>query len=482
VDLESFVTEGLGDTTYLVASEGEAALVDPQRDAWRFLEVAERRRWKVRYVLETHAHNDYVSGALETRWAVGARIVAPARGGYAFDHLPAAGGESIELGGLRLVARATPGHTFEHIAWEVHESDGEGSARHDAAGRSLPTAVFSGGSLLVGSAGRTDLLGPEATDELTRAQYRTLHDLATLPDDTMILPTHGAGSFCVANVPSAIRHTTVGRERTTNEVLLAPDEASFVRQQLDVLTRYPAYYRHMGPLNRQGPVVLRRTPLLAPMDASALERAVVGGAWVVDGRDRAAFAEAHLPGSLNIELSESFATYVGWMVPFEAPLVLVLPEPVGEAAVEAATQLLRIGYDRVTGFLAGGVAGWAASGRPTRAYPTATMRDLYDAVVGRGEDIDVLDVRQPAEWRDDGSIPGSRQVFVADLPPIIDELPRDREQWIVCTTGHRASIAASLLDAAGVPTRLIGRGGVIGWSERFEAAAGATTSRAAASR
>lgn len=470
MDLEVFVTEGLGDTSYLVASDGEAALVDPQRDAWRFLEVAERRRWKVRHVLETHAHNDYVSGALETAWAVGASIVAPARGGYAFPHRAVEDGEAVVLGGLRLVARATPGHTFEHMAWEVHEPGDEGNARLDARGRPAPRAVFTGGSLLVGSAGRTDLVGPDATEELTRLQYRTIRTFADLPDDTMILPTHGAGSFCVANVPSAIRHTTVGRERTTNEVMLAADEADFIRQQLGVLTRFPTYYRHMGPLNRQGPAVVRRLPEILSLDPATVERLAGEGAWVIDGRDRAGFAAAHIPGSLNIELNESFSTYVGWMVPFATPLVLVLPEPLEEARAEAATQLLRIGYDRVVGVLSGGVEAWTSSRRPARAYPTATMRDLHDAMVGRGERLDVLDVRQPAEWRDDGAIPGSRRVFVADLPDRLGELPRDREQWIVCTTGHRASIAASLLDRVDVPVRLVGRGGVVGWVERFEAA------------
>ena len=193
---------------------------------------------------------------------------------------------------------------------------------------------------------------------------------------------------------------------------------------------------------------------------------------VVDGRDRTELAAAHAPGSLNVELNDAFGSYVGWVVPFDAPLVLVLPEPVSESAPEAIAQLVRIGWQRVLGHVAGGIDGWARDGRGLRSYPVVGMRELFDAVRA-GEAPRVLDVRQPAEWRDDGSIPGSTTIFVADVADRIADLPRDCEprdceQWVVCTTGHRAAIAASLLDRAGIPVRLVGRGGTIGWVERFE--------------
>ena len=188
MDIELFTTPGLGDTSYLIASDGEAALVDPQRDAWRFLAVAEQRGWRLRHVLETHVHNDYLSGALEARAATGARIAAPALGGYAFDHHGAEEGTTIEVGALRLRAMATPGHTPEHLAWAIHSADGAAGAP--------PSGVFTGGSLLVGTAGRTDLLGEDRIAELTKLQAATLRRLAALPPDVQVLPTHGAGSFC----------------------------------------------------------------------------------------------------------------------------------------------------------------------------------------------------------------------------------------------------------------------------------------------
>jgi rhodanese-related sulfurtransferase len=257
--------------------------------------------------------------------------------------------------------------------------------------------------------------------------------------------------------------------------MLAADEAAFFDEQLRVLGRFPAYYAHMGPINRAGPTIVgtpRPVPALPP---TQVERLGMAGAVVVDTRERAEFAAGHLPGSVNIELTEAFSTYVGWLLPFDAPIVLVLPEPVSraaEAAEEAVVQLLRIGYGRVVGRLAGGVETWAASGREVRSYPTATMRELFETRVEAGREVAILDVRQPAEWRDDGAIAGAERIFVADLPAAIDRLARDREWWVICTTGHRASMAASLLDAAGIRARLVGRGGVVGWTERFEAALG----------
>jgi glyoxylase-like metal-dependent hydrolase (beta-lactamase superfamily II)/rhodanese-related sulfurtransferase len=458
MDLELFTTEGLGDASYLIASEGEAALVDPQRDAWRFLAVAEARGLRVTRVLETHVHNDYLSGALEVRAATGAEIVAPARGGYAFPHLGADEGTTVEIGGLRLTAMATPGHTPEHIAWAV----GAVGDDDDAA----PEGVFSGGSLLVGTAGRTDLLGDARTDELTELQAVSLRRLSALPPTVRILPTHGAGSFCSAGPAAPSRTTSIRSELARNPVLAAMAGGDFRDALLGGLGRFPAYYAHMAPLNRAGPRVLGRLPATPALDAGGLAAAAHAGARIVDARPRAAFAGAHIPGSLNIELDETFAAYVGWLLPFDAPVALVLPEPVGGSVEEAVTQLLRIGFEHVAGALSGGIDAWRADGRPTSSYPTASMDDVY-AEAAAGSMPPLLDVRQPIEWRDDGVIAGARTIFVADLAGRLDELPRDRRITVACKAGGRAAIAASLLDAAGFEVRLVAEGGQIGWPQRF---------------
>lgn len=453
MDFEVFVTPGLGDNSYLLRSGDEAVLVDPQRDAWRFLAAADRLGVRIRAVLETHVHNDYVSGAHEVRAATGAELVLPARGGYQFRHRPADEGDELVVGGIRLTALATPGHTPEHLAW-LAQADGEPE----------PRALFSGGSLLVGSAGRTDLLGDSHTDRLTRDQYATLTRLAELPDTVQVLPTHGAGSFCVAAMPTTRRTSTVGDERRANPLLCAKDLAGFTAELSGELMAYPRYYAWMAPVNRAGPPVLGSLPRPPELTPAGLADAARAGGWIVDARDRADYAAGHVPGSVNIELNSAFGSYVGWLLPFDAPVVLILPEPAGAALTEAVTQLIRIGWRQVRGHLPGGIDRWRASGGDLATYPQVSAGDLCDAQA-RGQRPVVLDVRQPLEWSW-GRVPGSHQIFVGDLPGRLAELPRTEPVWVICSNGHRASIAASLLHRDGIPVRLVGVGGVGEWRVR----------------
>lgn len=446
--VELIPTPALGDNSYLLVSGDEAALVDPQRDAWRLLSSWTDRGVRLRYVVETHVHNDYVSGAREWQAATGATIAGPARAAYTFPHLPMADGDEIIVGDATLRALETPGHTPEHTAYLLLD-----------AGAAEPSAVFSGGSIMVGGAGRTDLLGPERTQELTRAQFRSLHRLLMFGEDTLLLPTHGAGSFC-ASVTSGPRTSTLGSERRGNPALaLLGNEEEFVRARLEGLPRHPAYYRFMAPINRAGARVLSELPDLPALTPDAVEQDLRDGAWLVDGRDRWSFAEAHLPGSVNVELDEGFSSFVGSVVPFGAPLLLVLPEPTMVA--EAVTQLVRIGYDRLLGVLVGGVPAWKTSGRRTRSYPVRDIGQLDPT----DPDVVVLDVRQPSEVAR-GVIPGSRHIFLGDLPQRLAELNAERRTWTVCASGRRAAVAASVLDRAGLPVGAIASGGVETWAAR----------------
>jgi glyoxylase-like metal-dependent hydrolase (beta-lactamase superfamily II) len=453
MDLELFITPGLGDTSYLLRSGDEAVIIDPQRDAWRFLAAAERLGVRVRAVLETHVHNDYVSGAHEVRAATGAELVLPARGGYQFPHRPVDDGDELAVGDLRLVALATPGHTPEHLSWLAYR-----------AGQADPEALFSGGSLLVGSAGRTDLLGPAYTEGLTHDQFTTLSRLATLPDSVAVLPTHGAGSFCVAAMPGTQPTSRMADEHRRNPLLRAADLAAFTEELSGELMAYPAYYAQMAPINRAGAPVLRTLPRPGEVSPAAARQAQGRGAWLVDARGRDEYAAAHLPGSINIELNSGFGSYVGWLLPFDAELVLLLPEPVGESLTEAMTQLIRIGWRRVAGYLPGGVERWQAHGGPMSRYDVVSAEDLCDAH-DRGEHPVVLDVRQELEWGW-GTIPGSHLIFVAQLRDRLAELPTDAPVWVICSNGHRAAITASMLDGAGIPVRLVGNGGVGEWRVR----------------
>jgi hydroxyacylglutathione hydrolase len=450
MDLEVVVTPGLGDNSYVVASRGEAVVVDPQRDAGRFLHVATSRRWRITHVLETHVHNDYLSGAVEIKTATGAEIGAPARGGYSFGHRALAGGDEVRIGDVRLVALETPGHTPEHLSYLAYSGD-----------EPEPVAAFTGGSLMVGGAGRTDLLGTDRAEELAGLQFASLRKLAALPPDVEVLPTHGAGSFCGAGRAPAARTSTIGAELKRNVALRETDRAVSVHRQLSGLLDYPAYYRHMAALNRAGPSLLAEVPPPKPLSPQELEaRLDDPGVRIVDARSRWEFAAAHIPGSLNVELQDDFSAYVGWLTPFNAPLALILPEPAAEALNEAMLHLLRIGYERVAGWLDGGVEAWYDTGREVRSYPTTDVEELCRAHRSGGKP-GVLDVRQRIEW-DAGHIPGSRHVFVGDLPGRLDDLPSG-EVWTICATGFRSSIAASLMDGAGVPVRLVARGGVEEW-------------------
>jgi glyoxylase-like metal-dependent hydrolase (beta-lactamase superfamily II)/rhodanese-related sulfurtransferase len=450
MDYELFVTPGLGDNSYIIASDGEAVIVDPQRDAWRFLAAAAAKKWRIRYVLETHVHNDYLSGALEIRRATGAEIGAPAQGDYEFSYLKLADGDEIRVGALRFGAWETPGHTWEHTSYLIHED-----------GVPDPLGVLTGGSLIVGSSGRTDLLGDAHTNGLTRAQYHTLQRFASLPASTQILPTHGAGSFCTAAVPSMERTTTMGQERQHNPALRATDEEAFVKERLTGLLAYPAYYPYMAPINRQGPTLLGQLPELSALSPEQVARRLAEGAWLIDARSSDLFAQAHVPGAVNNMLDSSFGTYVGWTIPFNSPLILLLPDPLGASVEQAVTQLIRIGFDKLEGYLAGGMAAWQAEGRPVRSYPIATVDDLCHAYLA-GEAPRILDVRQPTEFSE-GHVPDSMNFFVGDLPHRLHDVPKDEEVWVVCAGGRRASLAASLLDREGMPLRLIAQSGVPEW-------------------
>jgi hydroxyacylglutathione hydrolase len=442
MDLESIVTPGLGNSTYLIASGREAVVIDPPRDAWRVAAVAAARGWRITHALETHVHNDYLSGALELRASSGTEIVAPAMGRYDFTHRGVEGGDALEIGALRLVARATPGHTPEHLAWEVHDLDGGG----------MP-AIATGGSLMVGSAGRTDLLGASAEAALTRAQFRSLRALAALPDATAVLPTHGTGSFCGAAPVDRGRTSTIGAERAWNPLLAIDDEAAFRATVLASYTPYPAYYAAMAPLNRAGPAVLGGLPRPPRLDPPALRGAVAGGARLVDARDRDTVAAGHIPGSLAVELSDSFASYVGWLLPVGTPLALVLPEPLDETADEAVGQLVRIGFDTIVGVLAGGLEAWQADDGDVASYPTVA------ATTAGAEPTTILDVRDPHEWAATGIAPGAFTIPFWQLPERLGELPHGRPITVMCKAGGRASVGASLLEAAGFDVRVVTQGG-----------------------
>ncbi|MGH9231087.1 MAG: MBL fold metallo-hydrolase [Acidimicrobiales bacterium] len=432
--------EGLGNASWLVdLGDRRVAVVDPGRHPGPFLAGAERRGARVAFSIETHLHADFVTGSRELA-VYGTTVVAPAAAGLEWPHRPIHDGEIIDLGGLSLRALATPGHTPEHLAYLLADGD-------------RPVGVFTGGSLLVGAVARTDLIDPDRTHELARELWRSLHDqILTLPDDLPVYPTHGPGSFCSAPAGDR-RWTTIGDERRTNPLLAAPDEDGFVKALLDGLGSYPTYFRHLREVNRAGPPVFGiPQPAMPTLDVDAFRRHLERGATVVDTRPVATWAAGHIPGVLAIPLRQQFASWLGWLVAPDAPLVFVIGPDQDRA--ELVRQCHQIGHDRITGELAGGMTAWTAAGLPTRTTP---LTDAGHAGPGPG----VLDVRQDREHAE-GHVPGVAHVELGELPRIAERLVG--VETVMCGHGERAATAASLLERAGRPGIAVVAGGPSDWA------------------
>ena len=421
-------TPSLGDRSYL-AHDGEVALVvDPQRDIDRILAVADSAGVRITHVLETHIHNDYATGGLALAEHTGAAYHVGAEDAVRFERVPVRDGDVLEVSpSMTLTAVATPGHTFTHLSY-VLASDGR------------EVGVFTGGSLLFGSTGRPVLLGPGHSEALARQQHASARRLAgRLPDDVSVLPTHGFGSFCSSGGQSESTSSTIGDEKRSNPVL-SDDEEEWVRTVLAGLDAYPAYYVHMGPANLEGPSDPDLTPP-APVDAEDLARRLRSGEWVVDLRSRTAFAAGHVPGTFNIGLDGEFVTYVGWLKPWEAPLTLLGETP--DQVAEARRELVRIGIDELEGAATGDPGDWTDG--PLGTFPRATFADLAD--VRHHREVVVLDVRRDREWAD-GHVTGAVHVPVHEVVRRVAEVPAG-EVWVHCASGYRASVAASILAAAG---------------------------------
>ena len=447
--IRPFVDESLGNSSYLIASEesGLAAVIDPQRDVDRYVQTAEGLGLRLVYALDTHVHNDFVSGARELAARIGLRAVAGTEFGLEFEHLAVNEGDTLSLGDLRLGVMATPGHTPEHISFTLHI---------DAA---PPSAIFTGGALIAGGAARTDLLGDEHSVPLARHLYRTIHHkLLTLPDAVNVYPTHGAGSFCAAPV-SAERVTTIGRERSANPLALSRSEQEFVERSLRGLPSYPVYYKSVRLMNRRGPQILGGLPMPKPMPPDEVAEWLGQGGAVLDVRPAAGFWAGHIPNAYGIPLSTPLVTWAGWLIPFGTPLVLVSTD--ASDREEALRQLIRIGFDDVRGYLDGGLPAWTAAARPIARVPTVSIADLRERL-GDGERLTVLDVRHNSEWIA-GHIHGAIHVENGRLPYDALPLPQDSPVAIHCQHGDRSTAGCSILARRGYRQVILVEGGFHAW-------------------
>jgi len=435
-------TPSLGDRSYIAHDGTDALVIDPQRDIDRVLAELDRHGLHLSHVLETHIHNDYVTGGFALAHRTGASYVLNADDEVAFEAQGVRDGDVIRVGGLEVRIMHTPGHTPTHLSYIV--TDG------------TSTSAFTGGSLLYGSVGRSDLISRATAEELTRRQYASARRLAAeLSDDVTVLPTHGFGSFCSSAAADAAttdvdpRHgvatSTIGAQRLDNIALTIGDEQTFVDTILSGLGAYPRYYAHMAPRNRLGPEPIDLSPPV-PADASELAARIHAGEWVVDLRARTAYAADHVVGTVNVEVTDSLVTYLAWLVPWGTPVTLI--GDTAEEVAEAQRQLVRVGIDRPAAASTGGIERWGA-GLPRGSFRTT---DYAGLVAERGtasaERPFVLDVRRHDERRE-RAITESVHLPLHELTRRIAEVPADRDVWVHCAGGYRASIAASLLVRAG---------------------------------
>jgi glyoxylase-like metal-dependent hydrolase (beta-lactamase superfamily II)/rhodanese-related sulfurtransferase len=431
--------DGLGNSSYVVDLGDRRLLVlDPVRDPAPYLQEAQRRDARIGFTVETHLHADFVSGSRELA-GDGAALVASQAAGLEFPHKGVGDGDEIDLGGLTLRALATPGHTPEHLSYLLLDG-------------SRPLALFSGGALLPGAVARTDLISPEQTESLARALYRSVTErLFTLPDDVVVYPTHGTGAtFCVAAPGHYATSTTIGDERTTNPLFAAPDEDTFVALLLDSYGTYPRYFTRLREVNRIGPRVYGdRPPGLPPLSAPDVVRMMKEGAEVVDARPIADFAAGHIPRALSNELRHAFATWLGWLVPDDLPLVFVLNDDQDRA--ELVRECLKIGYEHFAGELAGGMATWRAADLDETRIPLLEPKGV-NALPGS-----IVDVRQAGELAE-RRVPGAFHTELGSLAEAERDLPAG-PLTLMCGHGERAMTAASLLERSGRRDLSVFRGG-----------------------
>ncbi len=436
MEILTIETPSLGDRSYIVTDGRNAAVIDPQRDIDRVVALLDDRGLVLTDVFETHIHNDYLTGGLELARRYAATYHVGADDDVAFERHGVADGDVVVVGDVEIHVIHTPGHTPTHLSFAVHHGGHQ-------------VAVFTGGSMLYGSVGRTDLVSPEFTEQLTRHQFHSVRHLATLDDDTAVYPTHGFGSFCSSGETTGVDSSTIAQEKRHNQALTIDDEDRFVRELLAGLDAYPSYYAHMAPVNRQGPAPVDLSPA-EPVDTVELLRRIHAGEWVIDLRNRVAFASDHVAGTINVELDDTASTHLGWLIPWGTPVTLVAET--AEEVAQMQRQLVRIGIDRPGGQMTGGATA-VDDDAPRSSYGVTDFAGLRKAI-DAGDTPHVIDARRRLEW-EDGHLAFAHHLPLHELLDRLHEVPSDRPVWIHCAGGYRSAIGASLLDRAGRQVVLI---------------------------
>ncbi len=451
--VETIRIESLANNSYVVGSEqsGRCIVIDPARDIDQYVQIAANHGTRIVYAFETHVHNDFVSGARELADQAGCQVAASASGGLLFPSVRLQEGDEFDLGDFKVRIMHTPGHTPESVSFVVEE-------------QGQPTAIFTGGALMLGGAARVDLLGSKVAPFLARWLHNTIHEkLLKLPDDVQVYPTHGGGSFCSIGAPGGEVPTTIAHERMTNPFAAEAEETSFVKFALTGLGSYPSYYKYMADINRRGPDILGGVPRLASLTALSVRNHLDNQAALIDARREREFNIEHLPGSYAVPHGNSMATWVGWVVPWGQPLVLLSAD--ASHHDDMMRQLIRIGFDRVHGFLSGGIDAWKTAGLPVEQSKRLDLDSLKAARDMPTAPL-VIDVRQKNEYTS-GHIPGALNIELGELQEHLDGLPRELPVVTVCAAGMRATTAGSILQRDGRDNvQVVDEAGTPAWIER----------------
>ncbi len=448
----------LAHASYLIGSDGEAAVVDPQRDVDQYIKEATAQNLKIKYIIETHLHADFVSGHRELADKTGAEIVFGKEAGATFPHRAVKEGDELAIGRMKLRIMETPGHTPESICLLATEA--EDKAANDAR---APAKLLTGDTLFIGDVGRPDLAGGRGytSQDMAAMMYDSLHNkILALPDEVEVYPAHGAGSMCGKNL-STETSSTIGQQRKFNYALQPMTKEQFVRMMTADLPEAPAYFPKDAEINRSGAVPLEELPALASMTPAEVAECAKHGGVVLDVRSAADFGAGHVPGSLNIGLSGQFASWAGTLIPMTAPMVLVAESEA--QAEEARMRLARVGLENIKGHLAGGIDGWQHVGFEVATVSQITVNQL-NSLIESQPDLQVIDVRRPAEYVS-GHAPHAVTSPLAKLREAWAALNVDptKTTAVICAGGYRSSAATSILQAAGFTDLLNVTGGTTAW-------------------
>ena len=445
---EQFYLGCLAHASYMLASEGEAVVVDPQRDVEIYLQAAEKNQVSIRHIFETHLHADFVSGHRELASRTGAQIYIGVQAEATFPHVAVEDAFQLRVGKIRITALETPGHTPESICLVI--ADEEKSP--------APWAVLTGDTLFLGDVGRPDLSKRYSPTQLAGMLYDSLHNkVLKLADDVLVYPAHGAGSLCGRNM-RAERVSTIGTERLTNYALQIESREEFVKQLTSNLPTRPEYFLQDAEINRSGAPALADLPPLSPIEPAELKAILAEGGIALDVRPGEQYAAGHVPGSVNIALSGQFASWAGALLGLAARPVLIAESE--EAVAEARMRLARIGLEDARGYLRGGITAWNEAGLPLATLPQMSVEALSERLHGSG--LQVLDVRREPEW-EAGHIEGASWWPLDNFKVAPPEIDREVPIAVHCKGGYRSMIACSLLLRAGFRNVVNVVGGFDAW-------------------